>query len=127
MTYDLAIAKMAMQIQEKEKPKFDKIFVNLGAFHIEMAFYKAVGKYIDCCELVKILVQAEVLAGGSMNSFLDSKHFNRCKRLHPLTAAALQILHFEQYLVTTNISPEMNYYKHKYRMHQIRMRVTSTK
>lgn len=31
--YDLAIAKMAMQIQEKEKPKFENIFINLGAFH----------------------------------------------------------------------------------------------
>ncbi|CAH2109150.1 unnamed protein product [Euphydryas editha] len=33
-----------------------------------------------------------------MNNFIDSKHFNRCKRLHPLISAALQILHFEQYL-----------------------------
>lgn len=106
VTYDLAIAKMAMQIQEKEKPKYDNIFVNLGAFHTIAAFFKAVGKYIDCSGLVEILVQAEVLAAGSMNSFLDSKHFNRCKRLHPLTAAALQTLHFEQYLSTTNMSPE---------------------
>ncbi|CAH0687786.1 unnamed protein product [Spodoptera exigua] len=106
VTYDLAIAKMAMQIQEQEKPLYNNIFVNLGAFHIEMAFFKAIGKYIDCSGLVEVLVQAEVLAGGSTNSFLDSKHFNRCKRLHPLTAAALQILHFEQYLSTTNVTPE---------------------
>lgn len=33
-----------------------------------------------------------------MNSFLDSKHFNRCKRLHPLASGALQVLHFEKYL-----------------------------
>ena len=33
-----------------------------------------------------------------MNNFLDSKHFNRCKRLHPLTSAALKMLHLEQYL-----------------------------
>lgn len=51
-------------------------------------------------------MQADVLAGGSMNSFLNSKHFNRSKRLYPLTAAALQILHFEQYLSTTNITLE---------------------
>lgn len=107
VTYDLAIAKMAMLIQEKEKPQFDKVFVNLGAFHMEMAFFRAVGKYINCSGLVEILVQAEVLANGSMNSFLDSKHFNRCKRLHPLIAAALQVLHFEQYLSTTNMTPEM--------------------
>lgn len=103
VTYDLAIAKMAMQIQENEKPKFDNIFVNLGAFHLQMAFFKAIGKFIDSCGLVEILVQADVLAGGSMNSFLDSKHFNRCKRLHPLTAAALQILHFNQYISTSKI------------------------
>ncbi|CAH2109149.1 unnamed protein product [Euphydryas editha] len=34
VTYDLAIAKIAMQIQEALKPKFDNIFVNMGAFHI---------------------------------------------------------------------------------------------
>lgn len=73
---------------------------------MQMAFFKAIGKYIDSSGLVEILVQAKVLAGGSMNSFLDSKHFNRCKRIHPLTAAALQILHFEQYLSSTNITPE---------------------
>lgn len=105
VTYDLAI--MAMQIQENEKPKFDNIFVNLGAFHMQIAFFKAVGKYVDSCGLVEALVQAEVLASGSMNSFLESKHFNRCKRLHPLTAAALQKLHFEKYFSTSNVSLEM--------------------
>src|SRR5699024_4673122 len=34
-TYDLAIAKMAMQIQQSERPKFDNIFINLGAFHTQ--------------------------------------------------------------------------------------------
>lgn len=97
-TYDLAIAKLAMQIQHTKKPEFDNIFINLGAFHTQMAFFKAIGKYIDSSGLIEILVEAGSLAGGSMNSFLDSKHFNRCKRLHPLASSALQILHFEQYL-----------------------------
>lgn len=109
VTYDLAIAKMAMQIQEQEKPLYNKFFVNLGAFHTEMAFFRAIEKYIDSSGLVEILVQAEVLAGGPMNSFLDSKHFNRCKRLHPLTAAALQILHFEQQTQKQNASNQTAY------------------
>ena len=107
VTYDLAIAKMAMQIQESDKPKFDNIFVDLGEFHMEIALFKAIGKFIDSNGLVEALVQTEVLVGGSMNSFLDSKHFNRCKRLNPLTSAVLQILHFEHYLSTTEISPEV--------------------
>lgn len=48
-----------------------------------------------------------MLAAGSMNSFLDSKHFNRCKRIHPLTSAAFQIIHLEQYLAESNVSPDM--------------------
>ncbi|XP_044590474.1 uncharacterized protein LOC123269040 [Cotesia glomerata] len=43
VTYDLAIAKMAMQIQESDKPKFNNIFINMGAFHMQMAFFKAIG------------------------------------------------------------------------------------
>lgn len=107
VTYDLAFAKMAMQIQNKEKPKFVHIFINLGAFHMQMAFFNAVGKFIHSSGLIDVLVSAEVLAPGSANSFLDSKHFNRCKRLHPVMSAALQICHFKKYLSTTNVPDEM--------------------
>ncbi|KMQ91148.1 hypothetical protein RF55_9017 [Lasius niger] len=67
VSYDLAIAKMAMQMKMTETPKFDNIFINLGAFHIQMAFFKAIGKYIDACGITDILVQAKVLAEGSPN------------------------------------------------------------
>lgn len=68
VTYDLAIAKMALQIQSQEKPLYDDIFVNLGGFHMQMAFFKVIGKYIDSSGLVDILINADVLAMGSVNS-----------------------------------------------------------
>ena len=38
VTYDLAIAKIALHIQAEEKPlSTNRIFVSLGCFHIEMA------------------------------------------------------------------------------------------
>ncbi|CAH1115722.1 unnamed protein product [Psylliodes chrysocephalus] len=43
VTYDLAIAKMAMQIQSVENRKFDGLFIKLGDFHMQLAFFKAVG------------------------------------------------------------------------------------
>ena len=46
VTYELAIAKKAMQIQSTEKPKYDNV-INLGGFHIEMSFFKVLGKYIE--------------------------------------------------------------------------------
>lgn len=104
VTYDLAIAKMAMQIQIAESPRFNAIFINLGAFHIQLSFFKALGKYIDSCGIEHVLTESGVLAGGSMNAFLSGKHFNRCKRIHPLLSAALQNLHFEMFLSESSLN-----------------------
>lgn len=89
VTYDLAIAKVALQIQSTEKPAFDNLFIHLGPFHIMMAYFKAVGKIITDCGLSNIMVQSNLLASGSVNGFLEGKHFNRCKRLHPLMGLGL--------------------------------------
>lgn len=104
VTYDLAIAKVALQIQSTEKPKFDNLFIHLGPFHIMMAYFKAVGKAISDCGLTNVMVESSLLANGSVNGFLDSKHFNRCKRLHPLIALGLEILHFKSFLQNKNIT-----------------------
>ena len=37
--YDLAIAKIAMQLQAEENPTYDNVFIHLGPFHITCAFY----------------------------------------------------------------------------------------
>lgn len=89
LTYDLAIAKVAYQIQSVERPQFNNLFIHLGAFHIMMAYFKAVGKFIDECGLTYIMVESGLLASGSVNGFISGKHFNRCKRLHPLVSLGL--------------------------------------
>ena len=66
--------------------KFDNLFINLCAFHIEIDFFKALGKVIDASGIVDILVNSQVLTEGSVNIFLGSKHFNRCKRIYPILA-----------------------------------------
>lgn len=104
VTYDLAIAKVALQIQATEKPTFDNLFIHLGPFHIMMAYFKAVGKIISDCGLTNVMVESGLLANGSVNGFLDGKHFNRCKRLHPLVALGLEILHFRSFLQKNNTS-----------------------
>lgn len=40
VTYDLAIAMKAYHIKDCMSPQFDRIFVNLGGFHIEMSYFK---------------------------------------------------------------------------------------
>lgn len=40
VTYDLAIAAKAYKIWAEMNPKFNKLFINLGAFHTELAYFK---------------------------------------------------------------------------------------
>ena len=98
VTYDLAIAKIALQIQSTEQDTFKKLFIHLGAFHIMLSYFKAIGKIISDCGLSTIMVESEMLASGSVSSFIDGKHFNRCKRLHPIVVLGLQVLHFKSFL-----------------------------
>ncbi|GFW64592.1 uncharacterized protein TNCV_3514141 [Trichonephila clavipes] len=44
-----------------------------------------------------------------MNGLVEGKHFNRCKRLHPLMALGLKMLHFDHILKMDNI--EYNFVK----------------
>ena len=50
-TYDVAISEIALQVQAKEKPTFDRIFILLGSFHIEMTFFFSYWK-VNCNKLV---------------------------------------------------------------------------
>ncbi|CAG9834603.1 unnamed protein product [Diabrotica balteata] len=103
VTYDLAIAKIALQIQATESNTFQKLFIHLGAFHVMMSYFKAIGKVINDCGLSTIMVESEMIANGSVSSFIEGKHFNRCKRLHPMMALGLQIMHFRSFLTHKNI------------------------
>jgi len=73
VTYDLAIAKVALQIQTTEQPKFDNLFINLGAFHLMMAYYKTIGKFIDECFITFIMVESELL----ISKWVSQRFYNR--------------------------------------------------
>ncbi|GFY36060.1 uncharacterized protein TNCV_4844321 [Trichonephila clavipes] len=98
VTYDLAIAKIALQIQATENNTFQKLFIHLGAFHIMMSYFKAIGKVINDCGLTTIMVESEMLASGSVSSFIEGKHFNRCKRLHPILSRSIREGDFQLFL-----------------------------
>ena len=98
VTYDLAIAKPALQIQSQESPTYDNVFICFGAFHISLAYFGCLGNFVDGSGGPNILTESGVLAPGSLRGFLLGKHYNRCKRLHPLLACAFQSLHFNAFL-----------------------------
>lgn len=77
VTYDLAIAQKALAIQCEERPKFQRLFIQLGSFHIELSFFKAIGKFIAESGGPLILTETGVLAQGSLLSFLNGKQYSR--------------------------------------------------
>ena len=98
LTYDLAIAKPALQIQAQEAPFYDNVFICFGAFHICLAYFGCLGYFLNGSGGPNILTENDVLAPGSLNGFLLGKHYNRCKRFHPLLATAMQSFHFNAFL-----------------------------
>ena len=46
VTYNLNAAKPAMQMQITDAPKYDDLFTMPEPFHIELAFFKAIGKIV---------------------------------------------------------------------------------
>ena len=73
------------------------IFVALGSFHIEMAFFSACGKVISESGSPHFLNEFEVLKKGSLNGFIKGKHYNRCKRFHEYLSLSMECLHFQSF------------------------------
>lgn len=76
-TYDLAIAKPALKIQEEESPELDSLFVAFGTLHIEGAFDGATGYFLDGSGGLEIMVDVGVLGPGSLNGLVKGRHYNR--------------------------------------------------
>ncbi|XP_014678737.1 PREDICTED: uncharacterized protein LOC106818551, partial [Priapulus caudatus] len=90
VTYDLAVALKAYSIQSLEAPMFDRLLIMLGNFHLELAFYGAVGTYINECGAEHLLTECDVLAEGSLNGFIKGKYYNRCSRVHDILALVME-------------------------------------
>ena len=97
VTYDLAIALKAYSIQALESPQFDKMIIMLGNFHIELAFYGAIGTMINDSGIQFILSEADILAEGSMLGFIKGKFYNRCVRVNELVANVLEEKMYENF------------------------------
>ena len=87
----------------------------LGAFHIEMAFFSAIGKVIAESGGPYILQESEALAKGSIKSFITGKNYKRCKRLHEILSLAFEVLHFERFL---SLESDTRYVHHSLEMEE---------
>ena len=99
VSYDLAVAKIARQIQLEREPEFDDCFVMFGQFYTEGSSNSSLGKLIEGIGGSYVLSQAGIIAMGSMNKGLN----NRCRHGHTLLATAMHGLHLERFIEDTSI------------------------
>lgn len=98
VTYDLAVALKAYSIQALDAPLFDKLLIMLGNFHLELAFYGAVGTFISESGAEHLLTESGILAEGSLMGFIHGKYYNRCVRIHDLLALVMERKMYDSFL-----------------------------
>ena len=103
VTYDLAVAKIARQIQTQNSPKFDDCFLQFGQFHTIFSLFTSKGKMLEGSGAAYLLSKAKIIAGGSINKFLRGKSYNCCRQGNLLLATAMHGLHLERLIEDMNI------------------------
>ena len=103
VTYDLAVAKIARQIQIQNSPKFDDWFLQFGQFHTILSLFSSIGKILEGNGATYLLSEGKIIAGGSINKFLRVKSCNRCRRGNLLLATGMHGLHLEKFIEDMNI------------------------
>jgi len=98
VTYDLAVALKAYSIQALDAPHFDKLLIMLGNFHLELAFYGAIGTFINESGIEHLLTESGILAEGSLMGFIRGKLYNRCARVHEILAQVMERKLYESFL-----------------------------
>lgn len=79
---------------------YEKIVLRPGEFHTCMTFLAVLGKKYGTAGLKDLLIEARVIAVGSVNNVLSGKAYNRAVFAHKTLAEALQFLRFQTYLNT---------------------------
>ena len=103
VTYDLAVAKIARQIQIQNSPKFDDCFIQFGQFHTILSLFLSIDKILEGNGAAYLLSKGKIIAGGSINKFLRGKSYNRCRRGNLLLATEMYGLHLERFIEDMNI------------------------
>ena len=90
---DQLLFALAKQIQWEVGGAYEShVVVMLGGLHIEMAAFKALGKWVLGSGWPEALTNATVASPGVANSFLAASRIIRTRRAHQVIAASLHLL-----------------------------------
>jgi hypothetical protein len=89
VTADQPVYALAKQTQWLYPEKFSSVMVMLGPLHIEMAYMKAIGNWLDESGWTDVFTKAQISTPGRIESFLNGSHVKRNRHAHLLSLASL--------------------------------------
>jgi hypothetical protein len=81
-----------MDIYWKHKDMFKNLIIMLGGFHLLMMLFGVIGARFGDAGLREVAIQSDLVAGGSIDSVLSGKIYDRAGRLHKIVYEALMKL-----------------------------------
>ena len=87
---DQAIYPKAQQIRWQNNSFNEQLFIRLGDFHISMAYLGIIGKRFQDSGFEDILIEADMVAPGSINGILSSYHYNVIIRVNKMMYEVLE-------------------------------------
>ena len=78
ITVDQAVYAKAVEVcnNPRIKDSQDKIVIRMGGFHVSMTFIAVIGRRYASAGLRDVLIEADILACGSVYQVLNGRHYN---------------------------------------------------
>lgn len=89
----------------------DRLVIRLGVFHTTMTALACIGRSFRDVGLQDVLIEADVIAPGSVNGAMNLHHYNRSMRCHKLMGEALHRLRWQSFLDTLRDCTAQQYVK----------------
>ena len=103
VTYGLAAAKIARQIQIQNSSKLFHTVRSTPYNFFHFSLFSSIGKILEESGAAYLLSEAKIIAGGSINKFVRGKSYSRCCRGNLLLATAMHGLYLERFIEDMNI------------------------
>jgi hypothetical protein len=94
IAFDQPLYALAKQIQWNWRDLYgeQKFVVMFGGLHIEQAFLKTLGSWLEDSGWTAVLVDADVASSGTADSFIKVANIKRTRKAHQVTVSALHVL-----------------------------------
>ena len=98
LVMDQATYPKAQQIRWQNDSFKERLFIRYGDFHTAMAYLGIIGKRFQDSGLEDILIEADIVAPGSIKSIFSGHHYNRSIRAKKMMYEALVRLRWKALL-----------------------------